>query len=61
MFIDAPAAQLMRQVRDGTVAQVTGPQFIAAVSPPTALSLTWGLEDYVALLSDAAKAAEAAG
>jgi iron complex transport system substrate-binding protein len=30
------------------------------VSPPTALSLTWGLDDYVALLSEAALAADAA-
>ncbi len=53
-FIEAPEAQLMDQVRRGAVAQVTGPEFIAAVSPPTALSLTWGLADYVDLLAEAA-------
>ncbi|MBN4925347.1 iron-siderophore ABC transporter substrate-binding protein [Hoyosella rhizosphaerae] len=54
-FLESPAAQLMDQVRRGTVAEVIGTEFIAAVSPPTALSLTWGLDDYVALLSDAAE------
>jgi hypothetical protein len=29
------------------------PSFIASVSPPTALSLTWGLEEYVELLAGA--------
>lgn len=58
-FIEAPEAQLMEQVRNGTVAQVTGSDFIAAVSPPTALSLTWGLEEYVAILAEAAAAVDA--
>ena len=44
----------MAQVTDGAVAEVTGTDFIASVSPPTALSLTWGLEEYVELLSGAA-------
>jgi iron complex transport system substrate-binding protein len=58
-FLAAPAAQLMEQVRAGTVASVVGTEFIAAVSPPTALSLTWGLEDYVSILARAARAADA--
>jgi iron complex transport system substrate-binding protein len=37
------------------VAEVNGTELIAAVSPPTALSLTWGLDDYVEALSAAAK------
>jgi iron complex transport system substrate-binding protein len=37
------------------VASVVGSQLIASVSPPTALSLTWGLDDYVAELSQAAE------
>jgi len=31
---------------------------VAAVSPPSALSLRWGLEDYVAELAAAAEKAE---
>lgn len=56
-FLDSPEAQLMEQVREGRVAEVVGTELIAAVSPPTALSLTWGLEEYVAELSEAAAAA----
>jgi iron complex transport system substrate-binding protein len=58
-FLEAPAAQVMGQVRDGTVAQITGTEFISAVSPPTALSLPWGLDEYVSVLSAAAEAADA--
>jgi iron complex transport system substrate-binding protein len=58
-FLDAPAAQVMGQVRNGTVAQITGTEFISAVSPPTALSLPWGLEEYVEVLSAAALAVDA--
>ncbi len=60
-FLASPRAQLLDQVARGAVAEVVGKEFIAAVSPPTALSLTWGLEDYVALLADAAAKADAAG
>jgi iron complex transport system substrate-binding protein len=58
-FLSSPAAQTMPQVRAGTVAEVIGTEFIAAVSPPTALSLTWGLDEYVEILSEAAQAVEA--
>ena len=54
-FLGSPSAQLMEQVRDGRVAEVVGTEFIASVSPPTALSLTWGLDEYVAALAKAAK------
>lgn len=57
-FLTSPRGQLMDQVTRGAVAEVTGVEFITAVSPPTALSLTWGLDEYVTLLSDAALAAE---
>ncbi len=53
-FLSSDYAQLMPQVRSGAVAEVTGTDFIASVSPPTALSLTWGLDEYVALLAEAA-------
>jgi len=52
-FIDAPYAQVMAQVRAGTVAPLVGAEFIAAVSPPTALSLPWGLAEVVAQLATA--------
>lgn len=54
-FLDSPQAKLMEQVRTGAVAEVIGTELIAAVSPPTALSLTWGLEEYVAELARAAR------
>jgi iron complex transport system substrate-binding protein len=60
-FLSSGAAQLMEQVRRGTVAEVVGPEFIASVSPPTALSLTWGLEEYVEILSGAAQAVDQSG
>lgn len=58
-FLASPAAQTMPQVEAGTVAQVIGTEFIAAVSPPTALSLTWGLDEYVEILASAAQAVDA--
>ncbi|MBD8507263.1 iron-siderophore ABC transporter substrate-binding protein [Hoyosella sp. G463] len=54
-FLGSPEAQLMGQVQDGRVAEIVGTSFIAAVSPPTALSLTWGLDEYVAILSETAQ------
>jgi iron complex transport system substrate-binding protein len=45
----------MPQVQAGTVASPVGAAFITSVSPPTGLSLSWGLEDYVALLAAAVK------
>nr|WP_064439344.1 iron-siderophore ABC transporter substrate-binding protein [Hoyosella altamirensis] len=57
-FLASPEAELMDQVQRGAVAEVVGTAFIASVSPPTALSLTWGLDSYVELLSAAAERAE---
>lgn len=56
-FLASDAAQLLPQIGTDTVAPVVGTEFIASVSPPTALSLTWGLDEYVAILSQAADAA----
>ena len=53
-FLDQSYAQAIPAVGNGAVANVTGDPLIAAMSPPTALSLTWGLQDYVDLLSEAA-------
>lgn len=52
-FLNAPYAQLLPQVRSGAVASLVGTEFISAVSPPTALSLTWGLDEVVAALAEA--------
>ena len=60
-FLASARAQLLPQVADGTVAEVIGTDFIASVSPPTALSLTWGLDEYVTILSAAAQAVDAQG
>ncbi|KQO99512.1 iron-siderophore ABC transporter substrate-binding protein [Leifsonia sp. Leaf264] len=53
-FLTTPTTMALPAVGRGAVAQVVGTEFIAAVSPPTALSLTWGLDDLVASLSAAA-------
>ncbi|HWH27241.1 MAG TPA: iron-siderophore ABC transporter substrate-binding protein [Pseudolysinimonas sp.] len=54
-FLNSSYAQLLPAVKNGTVAAVTGTEFVASVSPPTALSLTWGLNDLVAKLAEATK------
>jgi iron complex transport system substrate-binding protein len=59
-FRASPEAALMGQVERGAVAEVVGTDLVASVSPPTALSLTWGLEQYLAELAEAAEAARAA-
>lgn len=56
-FLESPQARLLDQVEKGAVATVVGTAQVAAVSPPTALSRTWALDDYVALLAEAARAA----
>ncbi|MPV50727.1 ABC transporter substrate-binding protein [Pseudactinotalea sp. HY160] len=56
-FLAAPYAATIPAVTSGAVASITGPELVAAVSPPTALSLTWGLDSYLEALSAAAKAA----
>jgi iron complex transport system substrate-binding protein len=51
--------QVMPQVTDGALASIAGEEYVASVSPPTALSLTWGLDEYVTELSHAAERAQA--
>jgi iron complex transport system substrate-binding protein len=53
-FLAKPYAKSMQQVRSGHVAPVVGPEFVAAVSPPTVLSLPWGLDGYLKALSEGA-------
>ena len=55
-FLSQPYAQVMPQVEQGAVASLVGAEFIASVSPPTALSLPWGLDEVVAQLSSAVAA-----
>ena len=54
-----PALGTMGQFQDGAVASVVGESLISAVSPPTALSLTWGLDDFVDALVPAVERARA--
>ena len=53
-FLGQSYAQAIPAVQSGAVANITGDQLIAAMSPPTALSVTWGLDTYVQLISEAA-------
>ncbi|QDP98833.1 iron-siderophore ABC transporter substrate-binding protein [Microlunatus elymi] len=50
-FLSKPYAKSMQQVKAGHVAPVVGPAFVAAVSPPTVLSLPWGIDGYLKALS----------
>ncbi|WP_136708664.1 iron-siderophore ABC transporter substrate-binding protein [Agromyces sp. H66] len=55
-FLASAPIRAIPAVTRGQVAQVVGTELIAAVSPPTALSLTYGLDELVASLSSAAQA-----
>ncbi len=57
-FLASAPIQAIPAVSRGQVAQVIGTELIAAVSPPTALSLTYGLDELVASLSAAAEAGQ---
>lgn len=46
-FLASPEAKLLPQVNGGKIAKVTGESEVASVSPPTALSLTWGMDKFV--------------
>lgn len=59
-FLGSDYARQLPQPERGTVAPLVGAPFVASVSPPNALSLTWGLDEYVEILSRAALAAEGA-
>lgn len=54
-FLSKPYAQAMSQIKEGRYAAVIGTELVAAVSPPSVLSLSWGLDDYVEALSVGAK------
>jgi iron complex transport system substrate-binding protein len=59
-FLATSYAQAIPAVKAGAVAPVVGKELVSSVSPPTALSLTWGLDRYLDSLSTAATAADAA-
>ncbi|WP_411720143.1 iron-siderophore ABC transporter substrate-binding protein [Mycetocola sp.] len=53
-FLNSSYAKAIPAVATGAVASVVGVELVAAVSPPSALSLPWGIEEYVAILAEAA-------
>jgi iron complex transport system substrate-binding protein len=53
-FAAQPYTRTIPAVAAGHHATLVGDELIAAVSPPTVLSLTWGLDDYLSALSAAA-------
>jgi len=57
-FLEQSYAQAIPAIQRGAVAHIVGDQLISAMSPPTALSLTWGLESYVEEIAAAAQHAE---
>ncbi|SDG49385.1 iron complex transport system substrate-binding protein [Pelagibacterium luteolum] len=57
-FFSAPHIARLPQTQTGAYATIVDVEEVAAVSPPSALSLRWGIEDYVALLAAAAENAQ---
>ena len=58
--VSSEPLQVMPQVQNDTVATIVGEANVSSVSPPTALSLTWSLDEFVSELSQAAKTAKSA-
>lgn len=54
-FLARPQAKGMQSVADGRVASVVGQEYVAAVSPPTALSFDYGMPKVIDALSEAVK------
>lgn len=53
-FLESEAGALLPQQSTGGIAQIVGVEQVASMSPPTALSLPWGLDSYVDALAAAA-------
>jgi iron complex transport system substrate-binding protein len=53
-FIGKPGVATSAVVQKGAVAAIIGQEFVYSVSPPTGLSLKWGLDRYLELLAAAA-------
>ena len=45
--------QAIPAVAEGRVAQVVGNEYVSSVSPPTALSVEWGMPDLIEAMSAA--------
>jgi iron complex transport system substrate-binding protein len=56
-FLTSEPGRALEQVRTGAVAVIDDPDMVAALSRPTALSLSWALDGHVATLSQAASRA----
>lgn len=52
-FLAKPELQAIPAVAEGRVAQVVGNEYISSVSPPTALSVEWGMPDLIETMSAA--------
>jgi iron complex transport system substrate-binding protein len=52
-FLSSPQTAVIPAVAAGTAATLVGTEYISAVSPPTALSLPWGLDAVIASLEAA--------
>jgi iron complex transport system substrate-binding protein len=52
-FVTSSHGLAIPAVKSGAVAELVGTEFIASVSPPTALSLPWGLDTLVEQLASA--------
>jgi iron complex transport system substrate-binding protein len=54
-WLATPVAQTYPPIADGGLAALVGTENVAAVSPPSVLSLRWGVPDYLEVLSAATK------
>lgn len=52
-FLTKPEVQAIPAVAEGRVAQVVGTEYVSSVSPPTALSVEWGMPDLIESLAAA--------
>ncbi len=52
-FLTKSEVQAIPAVAEGRVAQVVGTEHVSSVSPPTALSVEWGMPDLIASLATA--------
>jgi iron complex transport system substrate-binding protein len=57
-FFAKPYAQSQPQTQKGAFASLVGIEYVAAVSPPSALSLRWGLPHYLDIIAEAARNAK---
>lgn len=57
-FFAQPYAQGQPQFKKGAFASLVGVEYVAAVSPPSALSLRWGYPHYAEIIAAAARAAK---